>query len=78
MIVSTDNGVSGVIGPEGQVVAEAPVMVRYVLRSSVTPMKGMTPFARVGNGLAVILAALAAAAAFALRLVGLRRTMSRR
>ncbi len=75
MIVSTDNGVSGVIGPQGQVIAQAPVEVPYVLRSSVTPMKGMTPFARVGNGLAVILAALALAGAFALRRAGIRRTM---
>jgi len=78
MIVSTDNGVSGVIGPQGQVIARAPVDVPYVLRSSVTPMKGMTPFARVGNGLAVILAALVLAAALALRLIADRRTMGRR
>jgi len=70
--------VSGVIGPEGRVIARAPVMVPDVLRSSVIPMTGMTPFARVGNGLAVTLATLAAAAAFALRRVDLRRTMRSR
>ncbi len=77
MIVSTDNGVSGVIGPRGQVLAEAPILRPYVLRSTVTPLQGMTLFARLGNGLAVTLAALALAAASALRLAGNRRTMRR-
>ncbi len=67
MIVATDDGVSGVIGPQGQVIARAPIMVPYVLRSQVTPMAGMTPFARVGNGLAVGLSCLGLAAALAMR-----------
>lgn len=75
MIVATDNGVSAVIGPTGRVIARAPVSVPYVLRSAVTPMSGMTPFDRVGNGLAVLLAALALAAALVLRLSGRRRTI---
>jgi len=65
MIVATDDGVSGVIGPRGQVIARAPLMVPYVLRSAVTPMTGMTPFSRVGNGLAIGLAFAGLAAAFA-------------
>lgn len=67
MIVATDNGVSGVIGPQGQVVAEAPVMRPVVLRSAVVPMRGMTPFARAGNGLPVGLACVGLAAALAAR-----------
>ena len=65
MIVATDDGVSGVIGPQGQVIARAPIMVPYVLRSAVVPMTGMPPFARMGNGLAVGLAGAALAAALA-------------
>ena len=76
MIVATDDGISGVIGPRGQVIARAPVMRPYVLRSAVTPMTGMTPFAQVGNGLAVLLASAALAAALALRQLGRHRTMS--
>lgn len=75
MIVATDDGVSGVIGPQGQVIAQAPIMRSIVLRSAVIPMSGMTPFARVGNGLAVMLAGAALAVAFALRWLGCRRTM---
>ncbi len=76
MIVSTDDGISGVIGPWGRVIARAPTMRPFVLRSVVTPMSGMTPFARVGNGLAVLLSLGALAAAFALRQRERRRTMS--
>lgn len=75
MIVATDDGISGVIGPQGQIIAEAPAMRAVVLKSAVIPMSGMTPFARVGNGLAVLLAGAALTAAFALRRLGRRRTM---
>ncbi len=75
MIVSTDNGVSGIIGPQGQVLARAPILKADVLRSSVTPMQGMTLFARLGNGFAVALAILVLAVALALRRIGIRRTM---
>ena len=76
MIVATDDGISGVIGPRGQVIARAPAMRQVVLRSAVIPMAGMTPFARVGNGLAVLLSSAALAAALALRQLGRRRTMT--
>ena len=72
MVVATDNGVSAVIGPQGQVLAEAPIMQPAVLRSAVVPMTGMTPFARVGNGFAVGLAGAGLAAALAV--VRRRRT----
>ncbi|HEY6515875.1 MAG TPA: apolipoprotein N-acyltransferase [Steroidobacteraceae bacterium] len=58
MIVATNDGISAVIGPRGEVLASAPPFEQYVLRSSVTPRAGLTPFARVGNGLIVSLAAL--------------------
>jgi apolipoprotein N-acyltransferase len=58
MIVATNDGISAVIGPRGEVLASAPPFEQYVLRSSVTPRAGLTPFARVGNWLIVSLAAL--------------------
>lgn len=63
MIVATNDGISAVIGPRGQVLASAPPFQPYVLRSSVVPRAGLTPFARVGNWLAVGLAALGLAGA---------------
>jgi apolipoprotein N-acyltransferase len=70
MIIASNDGISAVIGPRGQVLASAPPYQQYVLRSSVTPRAGLTPFARVGNWLAVSLAALGLAGAM---WVGARR-----
>jgi apolipoprotein N-acyltransferase len=67
MIVATNDGISAVIGPRGEVLASAPPFQRYVLRSSVTPMVGLTPYARVGNWLIVSLAALGLASALCTR-----------
>ena len=63
MIVATNDGISAVIGPQGRVLASAPPYQPYVLRSSVTPRSGLTPFARVGNWLSVGLGALGLAGA---------------
>jgi len=66
MIVASNDGISAVIGPRGEIVASAPPFEPYVLRSSVTPRAGLTPFARVGNWLIVSLAALGFAGALSL------------
>jgi apolipoprotein N-acyltransferase len=55
MIRAANNGISGVIGPHGEVVALAPEFQAYVLHSSVKPRSGLTPYARVGNWLIVTL-----------------------
>jgi apolipoprotein N-acyltransferase len=66
MIIASNDGISAVIGPRGQVLASAPPYQQYVLRSSVTPRTGLTPFARVGNWLAVSLATLGLAGALSI------------
>jgi apolipoprotein N-acyltransferase len=63
MVVASNDGISAVIGPRGEIQALAPPYQQYVLRSSVTPMAGLTPFSRVGNSLIVSLAALGLAGA---------------
>lgn len=63
MMVATNDGISAVIGPQGEILASAPPFQPYILRSSVTPRAGLTPFARVGNWLIVILGALGLAGA---------------
>ena len=63
MIVATNDGISAVIGPHGEVLAARAAFQPYVLRSSVTPRAGLTPFARVGNWLIVSLGALGLAGA---------------
>jgi apolipoprotein N-acyltransferase len=67
MIRAANNGVSGVIGPHGEVVALAPEFQTYVLHSSVTPRSGLTLYARVGNWLIVMLATAALGCAFWVR-----------
>jgi len=58
MIRAANNGVSGVIGPHGEVVALAPEFEAYVLHATVTPRSGLTPYAAVGNWLIVLLETL--------------------
>lgn len=63
LIRAANNGVSGIIGPHGEVVALAPEFEAYVLHGTVTPRTGLPPYARVGNWLIVILETLALACA---------------
>lgn len=58
MIRAANNGVSGVIGPHGEVVALAPEFLAYVLHATVAPRSGLTPYACVGNWLIVIVETL--------------------
>jgi apolipoprotein N-acyltransferase len=61
LIRAANDGVSGVIGPHGEVVARAPEFRPYDLLSAVTPRTGLTPYAHVGNWLIVVLACAALA-----------------
>jgi len=57
MIRAANDGVSAVIGPRGDVTARAPEYTPTVLRAEVQPLKGLTPYARVGNWAIVLFAA---------------------
>jgi apolipoprotein N-acyltransferase len=61
LVRAANDGISGVIGPDGKVVARAPEFTPYVLKSAVTPRQGLTPYARVGNWLIVSLGTVALA-----------------
>ena len=58
MVRAANDGISGVIGPHGEVIARAPEFVPFPLVSKIVPMKGLTPYAHVGNWPVVCLAAL--------------------
>jgi apolipoprotein N-acyltransferase len=60
---AANDGISGVIGPRGEVLARAPGFTRFVLHAQVTPRAGLPPYARVGNWLIVTLAAIGLALA---------------
>jgi len=58
LLRAANDGISAVIGPHGEVVAEAPGFQKYVLRSQVTPRMGVPPYARYGNWPVILLALL--------------------
>src|SRR5262249_54027591 len=73
MIRAANDGISGVIGPHGEIVARAPEFQRFLLHSTVTPRTGLTLYARVGNWLVISLATLAIAISVAMQSVATRR-----
>ena len=69
MLRATNTGLTAVVDAHGRLQSIAPQFEVYALRDSVQPMRGMTPYAHVGNGPVVAAALLALFAA----LIVLRR-----
>ena len=51
---STNTGISSVIGPHGEVLAISPQFETHVLRASVQPMQGSTPYVIWGDYLLLV------------------------
>jgi apolipoprotein N-acyltransferase len=57
LVRATNDGITAAIDPRGNVVARLPQFQTGVMRADVLPMRGLTPYARLGN-YPVVLAAL--------------------
>ena len=51
----TNTGVTAIVSPDAEIIAQAPMFKQFILRGSILPMGGMTPYARVGDGLIILI-----------------------
>ncbi|MCB1760085.1 MAG: apolipoprotein N-acyltransferase [Gammaproteobacteria bacterium] len=49
LLRSTNTGISAIIAPNGSIAARSPAFERHLLRGEITPLQGVTPYARWGN-----------------------------
>jgi apolipoprotein N-acyltransferase len=63
MVRAANDGISGVIGPHGEVIARAPEFKPYALTAAITARVGLPPYAYAGNWPVLLLALLGVGAA---------------
>jgi len=58
MLRATNTGLTGIISPDGKIIAQAPLFQTAVLTGEILPMGGLTPFARLGDNIVIYALAL--------------------
>jgi apolipoprotein N-acyltransferase len=71
LVRATNTGISAIVGPDGALRQRSPQFKVHVLRGDVTPLTGLTPYARVGDWPVIILALLALVSAIVRRRLAL-------
>jgi len=56
LLRSTNTGISAIIGPRGELLGRSPGFAEDVLSGEISPLRGMTPYAWLGNAGIVLLA----------------------
>jgi len=49
LLRATNTGMTAIVAPDGKIIKQAPLFTTTVLTESITPMGGLTPFARLGD-----------------------------
>ena len=49
LLRATNTGVTGVVAPDGKVINQAPMFQEATITTGITPMQGMTPYAKIGD-----------------------------
>ena len=58
LLRATNTGVTAIVAPDGLVIKQAPPFVATVLTGEIIPMTGITPYARIGDAMVIVLLAL--------------------
>ncbi len=58
MLRATNTGVTAIVAPDGKIVDKAPMFSKAVLKGSIYPMGGITPYAKLGDSLIIFVLAL--------------------
>jgi apolipoprotein N-acyltransferase len=76
VVVAATNGITGIIGPDGEVLSRAPVSTRAVLQESVLPPAGRTIALRIGPAVQLGLVLISLVSTLAGVFLGYRRRAS--
>jgi len=58
LLRATNTGVTAIVAPDGKIVDKAPMFNKAVLKGSIYPMGGITPYAKLGDSLIIFVLAL--------------------
>ena len=73
MIRAANSGISGIVGPRGEIVAQAPQFMRTTLEGEVFTMRGSTPYTRFGPTLLYSLLGLGLFSLVLVRVMAIRQ-----